>query len=59
MGDYHGKPGASPLEIATILYLLSDEASIRSNLTAAADICLFQSFGESCEQSLLVSIRGP
>lgn len=53
-----GKPRASPLEIATILYLLSDEASIRSNLTAATDICLYEWFGRSCERPLLVSNLG-
>lgn len=52
------RPCASPLERETILYLLSDEASIRSNIAIAADVCLFRSFGESCEWLLLVPYPG-
>lgn len=51
-GLLHGldrKPCMSPLEKKAILYLLSDEASIRSNLTAAATLCLSQPFEEPGE----------
>lgn len=56
--DIDRKLCVSPLEKKAILYLLSDEASIRSNLTAATAICLFRPFEEPGEHYSSCSTTG-